>query len=75
MRTNVTGAHVDVRRGREGATVDLLTGEILAGSLPPQVLRQVRELLAEHRDEALQAFVDTLELREPRKLGEPGERK
>jgi hypothetical protein len=65
--------HVAVRRGRERATLDLLTGEVLAGSLPPGVLSEVRELLAENREEALEAFMDALEHRVPRKLGEPKE--
>ena len=48
--------HVDVRRGGEHATVDVLTGEVLAGELPPRVLRAVQALRAEHRQAALAAF-------------------
>ena len=62
--------HVDVRRGGEHATIDLVTGEVLAGTLPPRVLRAVRELLTEHRDDALQAFMATLEHRFPGSLDE-----
>lgn len=57
--------HVDVRRGGEHATVDIATGEVLAGELPPRVLRAVQALLAEHREAALQAFSETLEHRFP----------
>lgn len=57
--------HVDVRRGGEHATVDVLTGEVLAGELPPRVLRAVQSLLADHREAALHAFSETLEHRFP----------
>ena len=57
--------HVDVRRGAEHATVDVLTGEVLAGELPPAVLRAVHELLAGYREEAVRAFNETLEHRFP----------
>lgn len=57
--------HVDVRRGHDRATLDLTTGEVLAGELPPRVLRAVRRLLAEHREEALAAFHATREHRFP----------
>jgi hypothetical protein len=60
--------HVDVRRGGEHATLDVVTGEVLAGELPPRVLRAVQELLAEHREEALHAFHETLEHRFPGSL-------
>ncbi|HVA60591.1 MAG TPA: DUF4160 domain-containing protein [Mycobacteriales bacterium] len=54
--------HVGVRRGAEHATVDLVSGELLAGALPPRVLKAVRALLAEHREEALRAFAATLDV-------------
>jgi hypothetical protein len=57
--------HVDVRRGGEHATLDLVTGEVLAGSLPPRVLREVRKLLADNREEALRAFHAALEQQLP----------
>lgn len=57
--------HVDVRRGGEHATVDVLTGEILAGELPPRVLRAVQELLSDHREAAIEAFNATLDHRFP----------
>ena len=57
--------HVDVRQGSEHATVDVLTGEVLAGELPPRILRAVQALLADHREEALRAFNATLEHRFP----------
>ena len=37
---------VEVRRGTDYATIDVPAGEVLAGELPPAVLRAVRELLA-----------------------------
>ncbi len=60
--------HVDVRRGGEHATVDVVTGEVLAGELPPRVLRAVQEPLSEHREAALAAFNATLEHRFPGSL-------
>jgi len=57
--------HVDIRRGGEHATVDVVTGELLAGELPPRVLRAVPSLLADNRDAALRAFNATLEHRLP----------
>jgi hypothetical protein len=57
--------HVDVRRGGEHATLDILSGEILAGELPPRVLRAVQRLLAENREAALRAFNEALAHRFP----------
>ena len=52
--------HVDVRGPGYNATLDLRTGEVLAGSLPPRELREVRDLLEAYRDQALEAFHRTL---------------
>ncbi|HVM34090.1 MAG TPA: DUF4160 domain-containing protein [Actinomycetota bacterium] len=57
--------HVDVRKSEEHATVDVLTGEVLAGQLPPRVLRAVQSLLADNREAAVFAFNETLEHRFP----------
>lgn len=57
--------HVDVRRGEDHATLDVLTGEVLAGELPPRVLKAVRALLAAHRQAAVEAFHATREHRFP----------
>jgi len=65
--------HVDVRSGSDHATLDIATGEVLAGRLPPRVLKAVRRLLAEHRTEALDAFTATLEHRFPGTLRLPKE--
>ena len=48
--------HVDVRGPGFNATLDVETGEVLAGRLPAKQLRQVRRLLEEHRELALEAF-------------------
>ena len=61
--------HVDVRKGEEHATVDVLTGEVLAGQVPPRVLRAVQSLLADNREAAIFAFNETLEHRFPGTLG------
>lgn len=53
----------DVRRGDEHATVDVITGQVLAGELPPRVLRAVQSLLADNREAAVFAFNETLEHR------------
>ena len=65
--------HVDVRRGGAHATLDVLTGEPLAGELPPAVLRAVQELLARYREEAVRAFNETFEHRFPGPLDQQEE--
>lgn len=65
--------HVDVRRGAEHATLDVITGEVLAGELPPRVLKAVRTLLSAHREEAVEAFHATREHRFPGTLEAPTE--
>jgi hypothetical protein len=53
--------HVDVRGPDGRATVDVATGEVLAGRLPPRVLRAVARLFASIRatyDEFLELAVD-----------------
>jgi hypothetical protein len=47
--------HVAVR-GEYRATLDLHTGDVLAGHLPPKLHRAVRRFLAAHRDEAIAAW-------------------
>lgn len=47
--------------------------KVLAGELPAGVLRQVRDLLSQHGEEALRAFSDALQHQVPRKLGESEE--
>ena len=49
--------HVAVRIGsRNVASVDIASGDVLVGTLPPKVHRRIRELLGQHRDTALNAF-------------------
>src|SRR5262249_33426581 len=55
----------DVRRGAEHATLDFVTGEVLAGELPPRVVGAVQALLKGHREAALHAFNETLEHASP----------
>ena len=45
------------------ASVDIDTGDLLAGDLPPRVRRAVQELLRAHRAEALEAFRAAFERR------------
>ena len=46
-----------IRQGRRRiASIELVTGEMLAGTVPPQALRAVQQLLREHQAEALEAF-------------------
>ncbi len=52
--------HVDVRGAGFNATLDIETGEVLAGRLPAAGLRTVRALLNDHRSHALEAFEKTL---------------
>lgn len=61
--------HVAVRQGRTRvATVDLVTGELLAGALPPKALRAIQQLLADHRDAAIAAFEATVRHEFPGRL-------
>lgn len=48
-----------VRGGDERASIRISDGEVLAGHLQPKVLREVRALLATHRDLATEAFLTT----------------
>lgn len=64
--------HVDVRKGTEHATVDVTTGEVLAGDLPSGALRAVQRLLAKYREEAVTAFNETMEHRFPGPLEQGG---
>jgi hypothetical protein len=51
--------HVAVRAGYDRASIRISDGAVLAGELPPKVLREVRTLLAAHRELALEAFLTT----------------
>lgn len=47
--------HIAIR-GEHRATIDLCTGDILAGHLPPKLYRTIRRFLDEHHDEAVAAW-------------------
>jgi hypothetical protein len=51
--------HVAVRSGSDRASVRISDGAVLAGHLPPKVLREVQELLDEYRALATEAFLTT----------------
>ena len=53
--------HVQVRGAGFRASIRITDGAVLAGAAPPKVLREVRALLAQHRDLAVAAFHATLE--------------
>jgi hypothetical protein len=57
--------HVHVMHGMQGAVLDVTTGMVLSGNLPPRVIRAVRALLEEYREEAIFAFNETIEHRFP----------
>lgn len=59
--------HVAVR-GEHRATLDLETGELLAGYLPVKLHRALRRFLAEHRDDAWAAWRATRQGESPRTL-------
>lgn len=49
--------HVAVRAGcRALGTIAIEDGKVLAGAIPPKILRRVRKVLDQHRDAALEAF-------------------
>lgn len=66
--------HVAVRSGSSRASIRISDGEVLAGNLPPRVLREVRALLASHRDLAADAFAATVSFEFPGTLEEMLER-
>lgn len=66
--------HVQVRGGGFRANIRISDGELLAGTLPPRMLREVRQLLAEHRELATEAFEQTLRHAFPGTLEEMLER-
>ncbi len=66
--------HVAVRSGEHRASIRISDGELLAGDLPPRVLREVRALLATHRDLAALAFATTVAFDFPGTLEEMLER-
>lgn len=59
--------HVAVR-GEHRATLDLETGELLAGHLPPKLHRTIHGFLADHREEARAAWRATRQGHPPRTL-------
>lgn len=60
-------AHVAVR-GEHRATLDLESGEVLAGYLPVKLHRALRGFLAEHREDAWAAWRATRRGQPPRTL-------
>jgi hypothetical protein len=56
-------------RGEYRATLDLHTGELLAGHLLPKLHRAVRRFLAAHRDEAIAAWEATQRHEPPGSIG------
>jgi hypothetical protein len=66
--------HVAVRSGSSRASIRISDGEVLAEDLPPRVLREVRALLASHRDLAAEAFATTVAFEFPGTLEEMLER-
>ena len=48
--------HIHALYGEDMAAVEIQTGEILEGYLPPKALSMVREWVAIHKDELLQMW-------------------
>lgn len=66
--------HVAVRSGEHRASIRISDGELLAGDLPPRVLREVQALLTAHRALAAEAFATTVAFDFPGTLEEMLER-
>ncbi len=65
--------HIAVRRGRQAlATVDIETGEVIAGKLSAQEERSVRRLLDENRTAFRDAFEKALRHENPGTLDDSG---
>lgn len=69
--------HAAVRGPGFAFTVRLADGAVLAsrGNVPARVAREVQELIAQHRELFIQAFLDTLDHRFPGTLDEAIERR
>ncbi len=48
--------HIHALYGEDMAAVEIRTGEVLEGHLPPKALAMVREWTAHHRDELLRMW-------------------
>ena len=48
--------HIHALYGEDMAAVNIQTGEVLEGNLPPKALAMVREWIAIHRNELLQMW-------------------
>ena len=48
--------HIHALYGENVAAVEILTGEVLEGALPPQALSMVREWIGIHKDELLRMW-------------------
>lgn len=60
--------HIHVRYGELKASVDIETGDILAGDFPNRQLRMVQAWIEIHRDELMADWVLALEGNQPFKI-------
>lgn len=60
--------HVHVRAGEYRATLDIDTGRVLAGGLPPAMLRQARRWVRWRRQALLEAFAAALRHEDPSQI-------
>jgi hypothetical protein len=60
--------HVQVRAGDDRATLDIATGDILVGSLPPKLHRRAREWIEPRREALNTAFFAALSPEDPARI-------
>ncbi len=60
--------HVHVSYGEYSALVDIHSGKLLAGSLPPRSLKMLREWLKANQAEILKAWDSACQFKTPKKV-------
>lgn len=60
--------HVQARTGDYRATLDIATGDILAGSLPPKLHRRARKWIEQRREALDTAFFAALRHEDPARI-------
>ena len=63
--------HIHASFGKEKAALRIDNGEIIAGGLPPKILRQVQEWLRERNSEVENAWNNAAQMKTPGKVLPP----
>ena len=63
--------HVHASFGKDKAALRIDNGEVIAGSLPPKILSQVRDWLKERNGEVMAAWDNAAQMQAPSKVLPP----